>query len=315
MRRAALLLVGCWALLAWAQDYPSRPLRVLLPNAPGSSIDTLGRIVAVRLGETLGQPLVIENRAGASGALGMEAGRNAAPDGYTLILASASNMVTAPLMQKSAPYDPLRDFSLLSTFAVMPNVLVVNPQLPVTSVRELIEHARAHRGQLNMASAGPGSASHLAGVLLQAMAGFDSVHVPYKGGSPAAASIVAGETHWYLTPAPNAMTLVKAGRLRALAHSLPQRSALLGDLPAIAETVPGYDTSGWAGFVGPKGLPAGMVEKFRGALLQSLGGLREQLGAQGAQVLTTTPEEFRAFLEREIASTVKAMQAAGVKPE
>ena len=300
-----------------AQDYPSKPVRLLVPNAPGSSIDTLARILSVRLAESLGQNIVVENQAGAGGSLGMDIGKAAAPGGYTLILASASSMSSAPLLQKSIRYDPLKDFSFVSLFAVLPNVLVVNPSLPVNSVKDLVAYANSNKGKVNFASAGPGAASHLAGVLLTSLGHFESLHVPYKGGSPAVASVIAGETHWYVTPAPNAMSLVKGGRLRAIAHSLPRRSALLPDMPAIAEAVPGYDYSGWAGLIAPRGTPATVIEKARAALMRALAqpAVREAMAAQGAEVTTTTPDEFRAFLQKDIANTAKVVQAAGLQPE
>ena len=240
---------------ASAQDYPTHPIRLIMPNAPGSSIDTLGRLLGVRLGEALGQTIVIENRAGAAGAIGIETAKTAAPDGYTLLFASASGMSAAPLLQKKIPYDPLNDFAFVSLVAVMPNVLAVNPALPIHSVKDLIEYSRANKGKVNMASAGPGAISHLGGVLLMVMGDFESVHVPYKGGGPSVASVVAGESHWTIAPAPSTMSLVKSGRLRAIGHTMPQRAPLFGDMPAIAETLPGYDYSGWAGLLAPKATP------------------------------------------------------------
>jgi tripartite-type tricarboxylate transporter receptor subunit TctC len=317
LRRFAVLIALLCTLPALAQDYPSRPVRLLVPNAPGSSIDTLARILSSRLAEVLGQSIVVENHAGAGGTLGMEMGKSAPPDGYTLILASASSMASAPLLQKDIRYSPMNDFAFVSRFAVLPNVLVVNPALPVKSVNELIAYARANPGKVNFASAGPGAASHLAGVLLTTLGGFESLHVPYKGGSPAVASTMAGETHWYVTPAPNAMSLVKGGRLRALAHSLPKRTPLLPDMPAIAETVPGYDYSGWAGLIAPRGTPAPVIDKVRAALVKTLAlpAVREAFAAQGAEIVTDTPEAFRAFLQKDIANTAKVVKAAGLKPE
>ena len=318
-RAAALVCAAVFALCvapAIAQD-SARPLRLIVPNAAGSSIDTLARLLQQALGEALGRAIVIDNRAGASGALGMEAGKNAPPDGNTLILASASNVVTATVIQKNITYDALSDFTFVARFAALPNVLVVPPQLPVKSVRELIDYVKANPGKINMASAGPGSASHLAGELLQSLGGFSAVHVPYKGGSPAAASVIAGETQFYLTPAPNAMALVKAGRLRALGHSQPGKSPLLPDLPAIAETVAGYDTSGWAGIIGPKGLPDASVQQVRAALATALArpALRDAFAAQGAEIVSSTPQEFRAFVERDLATTARIARAAGIKSE
>ncbi len=312
LRQVFCALLAAMALGALAQDYPSRPVRLIVPNAPGSSIDIMSRIVATKLGEVLGGPTVVENRDGAAGVIGMEAGRNSKPDGYVLMCASNGSMLIAPMLHKDPPYDALSDFSFVSTFAVLPNVLVVNPDVPVRSVKELIDYARAHPGQLNMASAGVGSASHLAGVLLMSMAGFDSLHVPHKGGGPSVNSVIAGQTHWTITPAPAVMPFVKSGRLRALAESLPKRSALLGDIPPVADTVPGYDNSGWAGLVGPKGMPKAVVDKLNAAVAKTLilPEVKEALAAQGAEGFPGTPEEFRSFMAREQASIARVIRAA-----
>jgi tripartite-type tricarboxylate transporter receptor subunit TctC len=312
---AAAVLSGT----ALAQDpaYPTRPVRLIMPNAPGSSIDTVGRIVAARLGEHLGQQIVIENRAGASGAIGMELGKNAPPDGYTLTVASASNMGIAPLVQKSIPYDPLNDFAFVSTFVVMPNVLVVNPKLPVHSLQELIDYCRANPGRVNMASAGPGAASHLGGVLLMQMGTFESLHVPYKGGGPSMAAVMAGESHWSIAPAPAAMAAVKGGRLRAIAHSLPQRGGLFSDMPAVAETVPGYDYGGWAGLVAPKATPKPILDKVHLALAKTVAepAVRRALANQGAEISIRSPEAFRKFVEEDLARNVVAVKAAGLRSD
>jgi tripartite-type tricarboxylate transporter receptor subunit TctC len=316
---AAVLAVSTHAAVAQdpAKDYPNRPIRLLMPNAPGSSIDTVGRIFALRLGEVLGQQIIVENRAGAAGAIGIELAKSAASDGYTLLFASASGMSIAPLLQKKIPYDPLNDLAFVSLVAVMPNVLVVTPALPIASLKELIDYARANRGRVNMASAGPGAASHLGGVLLMVMGDFESLHVPYKGGGPSVASVVAGESQWTITPAPAAMSLVKAGRLRALAHTLPARAPLFGDLPTVAETLPGYDYSGWAGLLAPKGTPKPILDKVHAALVKAVAmpALKEGFAAQGAEAVSTSPEAFREFLQRDIASTAKVIKAAGLQAE
>ncbi|HKQ28355.1 MAG TPA: tripartite tricarboxylate transporter substrate-binding protein [Burkholderiales bacterium] len=309
----ALLLAGG----VLAQDYPARPVRIVVPNAPGSSVDTMSRILSTRLAEALGGSVVVENRDGAGGLIGMDAGRKAVPDGYTLICVSNGSGVIAPLLKKARPYETARDFELIGTFAITPNVLVVNPHLPVNSVSELIEYARANQSSINMASAGIGSQSHLAGALLMTMANFDSLHVPHKGGSPSVASVAAGQTHWTLTPAPAAMSQVKAGRLRVLAHSLPRRSALLADMPAIAETVAGYDFNGWAGLIAPKGTPRPIVDRVHAAMIKTLAvpEVRDGLAAQGADLFPGNAEEFRKFLARDIANTERVMKAAQLQPE
>src|SRR3954469_18315765 len=214
-----------------ARDYPNRPIRMLVPNAPGSSVDTLGRIFAQALTNISGQQVVIDNRAGAGGVLGMEIGKNANPDGYTVISASTAAMTIAPHIQSRLPFDPLKDYEFVSLFGITPNVLVVTPSLPVKSVKEVIEYCRAKNGQVNMASAGPGSQSHLAGVLLLSLGKFQSLHVPYKGGGASVAAVVAGESQWTVTPGPAVAGLIRSGKLRSVAQSLPKRDALLGDLP------------------------------------------------------------------------------------
>jgi tripartite-type tricarboxylate transporter receptor subunit TctC len=314
---AGFAIAALVAAAAFAQDYPARPVRIVVPNAPGSSVDTMSRILSTRLGEALGGSIVVENRDGAGGLIGMDAGRKAAPDGYTLICVSNGSGVIAPLLKKARPYETGRDFELIGTFAITPNVLVVNPQVPVNSVSELIQYARANQASINMASAGVGSQSHLAGALLMTMANFDSLHVPHKGGGPSVASVAAGQTHWTLTPAPAAMSQVKAGRLRVLAHSLPRRSALLADLPAIAETVAGYDFNGWAGLIAPKGTPRPIIERLHAAMIKTLTlpEVRDGLAAQGADVFPGNAEEFRKFLERDVTNTERVMKAAQLQPE
>ena len=300
-----------------AQDFPSHAVKLLVPNAPGSSIDTMSRIVAAKLGDALGQSVFVENRDGAGGLIGVEAGKSARPDGYTILCASNGSMLIAPLLRKTPPYDAVKDFEHVGSFAVTPNVLIVNPELPVKTVKELIEYARAHRATINMASAGVGSQSHLSGVLLMTMANFESLVVPHKGGGPSVNSVVAGQTHWTFTPAPAVMPLVKNGRLRAIGQSLPRRSAMLGDIPSVAETVPGYDFSGWAGLVAPKGTPQAVVDRLHAALEKTLAmpEIAEALAKQGAEVFTGSPEDFRRFLAQDQARTVRVIKAANLQAD
>jgi putative tricarboxylic transport membrane protein len=301
-----------------AQDsYPSRAVRLLVPNAPGSSIDTMSRIVAAKLGDALGQSVFVENRDGAGGLIGVEAGKNAKPDGYTLICASNGSMIIAPLLKKPVPYDAVADFAPVGSFAVTPNVLIVNPELPVKSVKDLIDYAKANAAKVNMATAGVGSQSHLSGVLLMTMAGFDSLAVPHKGGGPSVNSVVAGQTHWTFTPAPAVMSFVKNGRLRAIGQSLPRRSATLGGIPPVADAVPGYDYSGWAGLVAPKGTPQPVIDKVHAALEKTLevAEVKDGLEKQGAEVFTGSQDDFRKFLLQDQANTVKVIRAAKLQPD
>jgi tripartite-type tricarboxylate transporter receptor subunit TctC len=316
-RLLSAVLLGLFSLAAFAQadDYPRRPVRMILPNAPGSSNDVLGRLLGAKLGNVLGQQIVIENQAGAAGIIGMEMAKHAAPDGYTIVSASPSGMTIAPNLRKHLPYDPLDDFQFVSMYAVLPNLLVVTPSLPVKTVRELIEYCKSKPGQVNMASAGPGSQSHLAGVMMQVVGKFESVHVPYKGGGASVLSVMTAESQWTITPASAAIGHVRSGKLRAIAHSLESRTPILEGIPTVGETIPGFSYSAWNGIIVPKGAPAAIGEKLRAALLKTvaLPEVRENFARQGAEVLTTTPEEFRSIVKREIENTAKVVAATGLK--
>lgn len=319
-RRAALLSAAalvCTRSIAQPAAYPQRPIKLIVPNAPASSVDTIARLLGNALAPALQQALVVDNRAGAAGALGVEAGRTAAADGYTLIVASSSSMTVAPMLQKAARYDPMKDFDFISLVAQLPNALVCHPALSVRNTAELIGWAKAKGASSNMASAGIGSVSHLAGVALQAAAGFQSLHVPYKGGAQGVASVVSGETDWVLTPAPAAMGLVAAGRLRLLAHSMGSNVQPLGDTPAIAQTVPGFEFSSWIGLMAPRGLPPAVSETVQRALLAVLqqGELRKAFEPHGAVPSPGSPQAFREFLLRDIEINRRAIQLAGVQPE
>jgi len=300
-----------------AKAYPDKAIRMIMPNAPGSSNDTMARILSLKLGEILGQQIIIDNRAGAGGVLGMEIGKNANPDGYTVVAASTAAMSIAPHIQKNLPYDPLNDYLFVSMFGVTPNLLVVHPSLPIKTTKELIDYAKANPAKFNMASAGPGSQSHLAGVYLQVKAGFESLHVPYKGGGASVASVVADESQWTITPAPAVMSLVNSGRLRAIGQSLPKRTALLPDMPAIAETVPGYDYSGWGGLLLPKATPRAIQEKLRAALVKAVESkeVKDAFARQGAEAVSNTSQEFRALVADEIKNIGPVVKAAGLKIE
>ena len=318
----AVFAVGGWlpnsaAAADLAKDYPDRPIRMLVPNAPGSSVDTLSRIIASKLSEVLGQQIVSDNRAGAGGVIGMEIAKAAIPDGYTLISATTAASTIAVILQKKPTYDPVKDYDHVVQFAVTPNILVVHPALPIKSVRELIDYCKGKQGQVNMASAGSGSQSHLSGAYFMQAAKFESVHIPYKGGGPSVASVVAGESQWTLTPAPAVMSFVRSGRLRALGHSLPQRSALLSDIPPIAETIPGFDYSGWQGFMLPKGTPKPIIEKLRAAVIKTVSTpeVKNLLAAQATEVVTGTPQEFRKVVQDSMAKNAVLVKAVGLKIE
>ena len=297
------------------KDYPSRPVRLIVPNAPGSSVDTLSRIMAHKLTDVLGQQVVIDNRAGAGGIIGMEIAKQALPDGYTLIAATTAASTIAILLQKKPTFDPVKDYGYVLQFAETPNVLVVHPNLPVKSVKELIDYCKAKQGQVNMASAGSGSQSHLSGAYFMQAGNFPALHVPYKGGGASVASVIAGESQWTLTPAPAVMTQVNSGKLRALGHSLPKRTPLLKDVPAIAETIPGFDYSGWQGFFMPKDTPRAIVDKMRAESMKAAESaeVRKAFATQATEIVIRGPEEFRKVVQDSMVKNAKVVKAVGLQ--
>ncbi|HYR35583.1 MAG TPA: tripartite tricarboxylate transporter substrate binding protein [Burkholderiales bacterium] len=313
----AWLLLLC-ILTAQAQDYPSRPIRLILPQQPGSATDVLARLVAVKLGDTLGQPLVIENRIGAGGLLGAEAAAKAPPDGYTLLVGATAWITVAPHTYKTMPYDPLADFLPVSLFAVSQNLLAVNPSLPATSVKELVALMKAKPGELNMASAGVASSSHLAGLLLTSLADVRATHVPYKGAGASVLAVVSGEAQWTFTPMQGPLPHVRSGKLRALAVGGATRSPALPDVPTVAESgIPEYFSGTWYGLMAPKGTPPAIVERLNAATVKTMAvpEMREQIANQGADARTTTPPEFARFVRDEYERMAKVVKLAGLVPE
>jgi tripartite-type tricarboxylate transporter receptor subunit TctC len=300
-----------------AKDYPIRSIRLVMPNAPGSSTDTMGRIAAARLGEALGQQLIVDNRAGAGGVVGLEIGKNANPDGYTLISTSLGALTVSPHIRKNLPYDPMRDFEYVAFYSRQGNVLVVNPALPVKSVKDLIDYAKGKQGKINMATAGIGAQSHLNGTALMIAGRFESVPVPYKGGGPSMTAVIANEAQWSIAPSGAMMSHVRAGRLRAIGHTLPQRSPLMGDIPAIAETLPGFQYIAFSGFLAPRGTPGPIVQKINATMARVVATpeMKEQLALQGAEPATGTPEEFRKAIRDEIIEAGKIVKVIGLKDE
>lgn len=312
---ASIGLVSAPAAVAATGDYPNRPIRLIVPNNAGSSVDTLGRIFANALTQTSGQQVVVDNRGGAGGLIGMELGKDAPADGYTLVSASTAAMVIGPHIHKKLPFDPLKDYAFISMFGTTPNLLVVHPSFPVKSVKDLLDQNKSSEGKVNMASAGTGSQSHLAGVMFLTLAKSSALHVPYKGGGALTVGVVTGESQWAITPAPAVAGLVKGGKLRAVAHSLPQKSVLMPDLPPIADTVPGYQYSGWNGLLAPRDMPKASVAKVRELLIKTTQNaeFRTAFARQFTEVTTSTPEEFRKFVAGEIQAMGPVVKAAGLK--
>jgi tripartite-type tricarboxylate transporter receptor subunit TctC len=299
-----------------ASNYPNRPIRLMVPNAPGASVDTLSRIVATSLSDVLGQQVIVDNRAGAAGVIAMEIAKDASPDGYTLISATTAASTVARLLQKNPSFHPINDYEYVLQYAETPNVLVVTPSVPVKSVKEFISYANSNT-DFRMASAGAGSQSHLSGAYLQQAAKINSLHVPYKGGGPSVAAVVGGESHWTLTPAPAVMGHVTAGRVRAIAHSLPKASPLFTNLPPIAETIPGFDYSGWQGFFFPKNTPKPIVQKMRNAVVQTMERpeVKKGMAFQATAIVIREPAEFRKVVQDSMEKNAKVIKSLGLKAE
>ena len=290
---------------------------MVISNGPGSAGDVLGRIAFQRAAEILGQPIVVDNRAGAGGTIGVEIVARAAPDGYTLLATSFATHAVAPHTYQHVPYDALNDFAPISLFAITQAGLCVNSALPVKTTRDLIDLARARQGQLLMASAGIGSTSHIAGVMFTNAAGIDSVHVPYKGGGPSAGAIAAGEAHWTLGPIAAYAAPWKAGRVRCIAVSGEKRSAIFPDLPTLGETVPGFRFLGWNGVMAPKGTPRAVVERVNAALVDALKStdVRQRYAAQGEEPVSTTPGEYAKIIREDYERFGKVIRQIGIRAE
>jgi tripartite-type tricarboxylate transporter receptor subunit TctC len=303
---------------AFAADaYPARPVRMIVAYPPGGGTDIVGRMMAQKLTETLGQNVVIDNRGGATGNIGTELAARANPDGYTLLMGNvAPNAINVSLFKK-LPYDPVKDFAPVSLVAITPNILVVNPTVSVKSVKDLIALARAKPGVLNYPSAGIGSSSHLAGELLKILAKVDMVHVPYKGGGPALIDTISGQMQIMFATTPAAMPHVKSGKVRPIAVTTEKRSQTLPELPTIAETVKGYEASTWYGLLAPAGTSPAIVTRLHQDTVKilSVTDTREKLGAQGFEPVGNTPAEFGAYIKSEIAKWGRVIREAGIKAE
>lgn len=315
-----LVLAVFFSSLATAGDsYPTRPVRLITPQSAGASMDVLVRIVMPRMSALLGQQFVVDNRGGAGGVIGTEIGARAAADGYTLIMGAPATMIIARFTQRNLPYDPVRDFDPISLIVNAEAVMVVHPGLPARSVKEFIALAKTQPGKLNMASAGVGSSSHLAGVLFTTLAGISSAHVPYKGGGPVAAALIAGESHWSIVPAAAVAAQIKAGRLRALAVSTRKRSPLMPDLPTLDEAgVAGYEYNAWNGVFAPKGTPRPVIKILHAALQKALSDpdVRQQYANQGLPPAgSESPEQFGEFIRADYDRIARLVKIAGIKPE
>jgi tripartite-type tricarboxylate transporter receptor subunit TctC len=314
---ALLLALASIAAPAAAQDnYPDRSIRLIIPFAPGGSNDVVGRIIANQLGQALGKQVFVDNRAGAGGVVGSDMAAKAAPDGYTLLIVSIAHVVD-PYLYKE-PFDPLKDFVPVSIIATGTNVLTVNPSVPVHSVKELLDLAKAKPGVLNYASAGIGSFQHLSGELFKLTAGVDIQHVPYKGGGPAMLAVIAGEDQVMFSSIVQTVPSIQSGQLRALATGGEKRSPILPDLPTIAESgVPGYVATNWWGIVAPAGTPQPIVDKLHDTITGLLDSSQTKkfLDNEGAAPVHMSSAEFGTFIAAELAKWGPVVKKAGMKAE
>ena len=308
--------IGLAAPAVATDAYPVRPIRLIIPFPPGGSNDVVGRVIATQLSERLGQPVVVDNRGGAGGLIGSEQAAKADPDGYTLLFVSSA-FAAGPALYK-LPYDQAKAFTPVAMIAAGPNVLVVNPGLPVTSVNELLALARARPGQLNYASAGIGSFQHLGSALFVSMAKVDIVHVPFKGGGPAMMDVIAGNTQVMLSSLVQTLQQIKAGKLRALGVGGLKRSTTLPDIPTIAEAgVPGYEAVNWWGILAPAGTPKSAIDRLYKELtaVQQTPEMQKRFEAEAVESVLMTQAEFGRYIEQETAKWARVVKEAGIKAE
>ena len=296
-----LVVSALWALGASAQMYPNRPIKLIVADSAGGAPDQLGRLITERLSNNVNQPVVVDNRPGAGGALGAELVAKSAPDGYTLLLTTTAIYAILPNLRKNLPYDPVRDFVPITRIATASNVLVVNNELPVKDIAELVKLAKEKPGALNYASAGVGTPAHLAGEMLNLLADIKVVHVPYKGAAPALADVIAGNAQYIITSPLAAGAHMNGGRVRALATTGTQRNPSLPDLATIAETLPGYDITQTWGIVVPTGTPPEIVNKLSAEIVKVMNqpDVREKVLATGATPVGDSPAQFEAFMTKE----------------
>ena len=297
------------------QTYPSKPVRLVLPYPPGGGSDIIARPLAQLMSASMGQQMVVENRGGAGGNIGMDYVAKASPDGYTLVFAITAQLAVNPSLYPKLPYDLIRDFTPISLLGMAPYLLVTHPTLPVRSVKDLVALARAQPNALTFGSAGNGSGAHLAGAMLNALAGVKTVHVPYKGGGPAMVDLVAGQLQLSYLTYTSSSGFIRAGRLRALGVTTAKRAPALPDLPAIAESVPGYDSAVWYGVLAPAGTPADIIARLNREFLAALKNseLRQRLIPEAFEPIGTTPEYLGDYMKSEIARWMKLVKATGTK--
>lgn len=313
-----LALTTLVAAAAFAQAYPAKPIRMIVPFPPGGGNDIIARLVAQKLGSRLGQNVIVDNRAGANGIVGLSAVMQAAPDGYTLGIAAAGPMAVNPSLYDKLAYDPVKDFEPITNMVIYPLLLVTHPSVPAKTMPELLALARQKPGTLFFASPGSGNSGHLAGELLNSLAKVNTVHVPYKGQGPAVADLLAGQVQMLYSSIPSVLPLVQQGRLRAIAIGSEQRLSSMPAVPTIAESgVPGYEAYSWIGIVAPAGTPQPIITKLNQEIVQILKqkDVEAELLAQGAIAVADSPQHFGAYIKTEISKWGAVVKSANIKAD
>jgi tripartite-type tricarboxylate transporter receptor subunit TctC len=303
---------------AAANEYPNRPIRLIIPFTPGGSTDILGRMVAQKLTAALGTQVIVDNRPGAGGTIGVDLVAKSAADGYTLVMGHIGTFGVNPSLYPKLPYDAIKDFQPITLVAMVPNLLSVSVKLPAKSVKELIALAQAKPGTLNYGSGGNGSAAHLASEYFKLMTKTDIVHIPYKGTAPAVTDLISGNISLVITGVPPQLPHIKSGRIRALAVATAKRLPLLPELPTISEAgVPGYEATQWYGVLAPAGIPKPILTRLNAEIVKAVKGqdIIDRLATEAAEPVGNTPEEFGAFIKKEIARWAPVVKASGAKPD
>ena len=320
MAKGLALATGLIAALfqggALAQTFPTKPVKLIVTYPPGGSSDLLGRVFGQKLSELWGQPVIVESKPGAAGSIGMDFAAKQAPDGYTFVIGNIGPAAVNPLLTK-VPYNVERDFVALSLIATGPNILIVNPNVPAKSLRELTDLAKASAGMLNYGTSGPGSISHLSGEMFKNLTGIKAVEVPYKGGILGVQDLVAGHIQYIFSDSLPAMQFIKSGRVRALCVTGSERSPITPDLPPCAEAVPGLVALNWWGVFMPAGTPKAILDKFHADIVKVMQGdeVKKQFADLGVDAVSSTPEEFVTFMRAEVAKYARLIKEAGIKIE
>ena len=316
MNRVLIAILLTWAGICSAQDYPNKPIRLITPAAQGGTTDLLARIFGQKLSEMYGQQVLVDNRASAAGVIAGEMTKQAAPDGYTLLLAYHQHTVNAALNSK-LPYHPVNDFTPITQLTSAGLYLVVNPKTPVNNLQEFVAWTKNFQGALNFGSAGIGSGGHLAGELYKLMAGVKAEHIPYKGSGPAMADLIAGQYHFNFAGLQGAQVQIRAGRLRGIAVTTPKRVAAMPEVPAVAEALPGFEVVGWYGVIGPANMPQALVSKLHADLIKVLNmpDIKGRIEADGSEPVGSNPEDFRRFMHADLEKWAKVVKESGAKLE